>query len=100
MKATSTLTIRITRACIHAEERLLTWHPVGVFDDHTADLVLEYLELAEKYEDEPFHRYTDLTGISEIQVGLGHVVRLARKRRNYQGPPVKSAIYGSSTESL
>lgn len=100
MIATPTLTTRFTHACFHAEERLLTWHPVGVFDENTADHILEYLELAEKFEGEPFHRYTDLTRISEIEIGLGHVVRLARRRRSYKGPPVKSAIQASSIVSL
>ena len=70
MNATATLITRFPHACIHADERLLTWHPVGVFDEKTADQILEYLELAERFEGEPFHRYTDLTRISEIQIGL------------------------------
>ena len=98
--ATAPLTTRFTHARLHADERLLTWHPIGVFDEKTADHILEFLELAEKFEGEPFDRYTDLTGLSEIQIGLGHVVRLARQRRRYKGPPVKSAIYSSSIVSL
>lgn len=100
MIATSPVTTRFTHACIHADERLLTWHPVGVFDEKVADHILEFLELAEKFEGEPFDRYADLTRISENKIGLGYVVRLARQRRRYKGPPVKSAIHASTVENL
>ena len=100
MIATPSLTTRFTNARFYADERLLTWHPVGVYDENTAAHVLEYLELAEKFEDEPFDRYTDMTGLSEIRISLSHVVRLARQRRSYKGPPVKSAIQASSFVSV
>ena len=92
MTATLPLTKRFANACLHADERLLTWHPAGVFDEKTADQVLDFMELAEKFEDEPFNRYADLSDLSEIHIALSHVVRLARRRRGYKGPPVKSAI--------
>jgi hypothetical protein len=100
MIATPSLTTRFAHARFYADERLLTWHPTGVFGDNTAAHVMEYLELAEEFEGEAFDRYTDLTRISEIQLGLGDVVRLARQRLRYKGPHVKSAIHASSVESV
>jgi hypothetical protein len=96
MTAALPLTTRFTNACLHADERLLTWHPAGIFDENTADQILEFMEVAEKFEEEPFHRYADLSDLSEIHLPLSHVVRLARRRRCYKGPPVKSAILASS----
>jgi hypothetical protein len=100
MIATPSLTTRFTNAQFHADEHLLTWHPAGVFDEITASHVLEFLELAEKFEGEPFDRYTDVTHVSEHRIGLDFVVRLARQRCGYKGPPVKSAIRASTLESL
>lgn len=59
---------------------------------------MDFLELAEKGQS--FHRYTDLTGHSRIEIGLDHVVRIARRRLRYRGPRVKSAFYAVRLISL
>jgi hypothetical protein len=41
-----------------------------------------------------------MSGFTQVKVALGHVVRLARQRRNYKGPPVKSAIQASGFVGL
>jgi hypothetical protein len=87
-------------AHFHAEHRLITWFPTGVLDDARADRVVEFLENAEKLEGKPFHRYTDMTGYTRIQLGLDHIVRLARRRRRYTGPAVRSAFYAVRLLSL
>ena len=48
MITTSELTERFPFARFHPEWRLMTWHPTGVLDDKSADLVLEFMELASR----------------------------------------------------
>jgi hypothetical protein len=84
----------------HADRHLVTWFPTGVLDDERADRIVEFLEWQEPIA-EPFHRYTDMTGHTRIQIGLDHVVRLARRRkRSYKGPLVKSAFFAVRLISL
>jgi hypothetical protein len=86
-------------AQLHADHRLMTWFPSGVLTDEEADRVVDFLEEAEKVEGKRFHRYTDMTGYSQIELGLDHIVRLARRRRRYAGPPIRSAFYVSRSLS-
>ena len=87
------LAAKFPYAQFHPEAHLLTWFPTGVLDNERADRVIEFLEVQES-EGEPFHRYTDLSGYTRIQIELDHVVRLARRRRRgYQGIPIKSAFF-------
>jgi hypothetical protein len=62
--------------------------------------VVEFLESAEKLEGKPFDRYTDMTGYNRIEIGLDHIVRLARRRNNYKGPSVRSAFHAVRLLSL
>jgi hypothetical protein len=93
MSAPLSLTTRFPRARFYPDWRLLTLHPTGILDETEADRVMEFVELREKIDGQPFHRYTDLTGLTQIKTGLGHVVRMARQRRSYSGPRVKSAFH-------
>ena len=78
----------------HADSHLVTWHPDGVFNDKLADRVVEFVETQEQIEHEPFHRYTDLTGFTRIDLHLNHVFNIARRRKQgYRGAPVKSAFF-------
>lgn len=77
----------------HPAYHLVTWHPRGVFDDRLADRVVKFLELCEQIEGASFHRFTDMTAISRINLGIDHVFHIARLRRGYRGRPVKSAVY-------
>lgn len=78
----------------HAAWKLITCHPTGVLDDERADRMIEYLETEAEVDGAAFHRFTDLFGYERIQIGLDHIVRLARRRKQgYKGPPVKSAFY-------
>ena len=78
----------------HPEQRLITWFPQGVLTNDRADELVEFLELAEKHEGKPFNRYTDMSGYTQIDIGLDHIIRLARRRRkDYRGAPVRSAFY-------
>jgi hypothetical protein len=87
-------------ARFHRELALLTWHPDGTLDDDHADEALELMEATEPMEEKGFHRYWDMTRYDRIQLNLDHIVRLARRRRRYKGPPVKSAFYAVRLISL
>jgi hypothetical protein len=77
----------------HAEVRVMTWHPQGILDDELADRILEFVELEEQLADGPFHRYTDLNGLTHIHLQFGHSFQIAERRRSgYAGEPVKSAF--------
>ena len=85
---------RIANTAFHPEFNLLTWHPRGLFDDDLADRMVEFLEFEEASMG-AFNRYTDLTGLTEIRLRIGHAFELAtRRRENYAlADRVKSAIY-------
>jgi hypothetical protein len=100
MSAPLSLTTRFPCACFYPDWRVLTWYPTGIFDEKEADRVLEFIELREKIDGQPFNRYTDMTGLTQIKTGLGHVVRMARQRHSYKGPVVKSAFYAVRLISL
>jgi hypothetical protein len=94
------LAAKFPHAYFHPEARVLTWFPSGVLDNERADRVIEFLE-GQESEGEPFHRYTDMSGYTRIQVELDHVVRLARRRiHSYQGLPIKSAFYAVRLTSV
>lgn len=87
------LTKLFPQARFHADWQLVTWHPQGVLTEARADRMVEFLETQEPIAGQPFNRFTDMSGYTRIQIGLDHVVRLARHRRQaYRGAPVKSAI--------
>jgi len=91
---------KFPHAYFHREYRLITWYPSGHLTNDRADQVIDFLEHAETIEDKPFNRYTDMTGYSRIELGLDHIVRLARRRRGYKGVPVRSAFYAVRLLSL
>jgi hypothetical protein len=91
---------KFPHACFHREYRLITWCPSGNLTNERADQVVDFLEHAETIEDKPFNRYTDMTGYKRIELGLDHIVRLARRRRAYKGVPVRSAFYAVRLLSL
>jgi hypothetical protein len=82
-------------ARFHEEWNLVTWHPTGILDNERADRVVDFLESEEQPGDKPFDRFTDLDGYGRVRLGLDHIVRIARRRRRYAGPPVKSALYAT-----
>jgi hypothetical protein len=78
----------------HPGAQLVSWHPTGVFDDALADRVIDFIESEERLDDEPFHRFTDFSGLTEIRLTFGHISQIARRRRSgYTGPEVKSAFF-------
>jgi hypothetical protein len=61
--------------------KLTTWHPKGVFDEPFADKLIAFIEWEEYIQEEPWDRYADLSGVTEIRIGLDHLIRTARRRR-------------------
>lgn len=86
-------------ARFHADCRLITWHPTGILDNERADRIVSFLEHEEAPGAAAFNRFTDMNGYSRIKIGLDHIVRIARRRRSYAGPPVKSAFFATRTVS-
>lgn len=84
------------RSRYHSEARLLTWHPRGIFDDTLADEILAMLEAEETLEDVPFHRFTDLSFLTEIHLKIGHVFEIAKHRRTV-AESVRSAFFAQTT---
>jgi hypothetical protein len=83
----------------YAEWRLLTWHPRGLFDDALADKIIGAVGSEERVEEEPFHRYTDFSGLTHIRLKVGHVFDVAKLRRSVS-EPVKSAFFSDTTVGL
>lgn len=87
------------RTWFHPKWQLVTWHPAGVFDDAMADQIVEFVELEENIQEAPFHRYTDLSGLTHIRLTAGHIFQIA-KRRHQVAEPVKSAFWTNKIVSL
>ena len=83
----------------YPEFRLTTWHPQGTFDTALANKVIAFIEWEEYIQEAPFDRYTDLSGIVEIRIGIGSIIEMARRRR-FVREPVKSALFGHDRARL
>ena len=100
MSGITRITEQFSDARYHEAWSLVTWHPAGVLDNERADRVVDFLESEEQPDGKPFHRFTDLNGYGRMRMGLDHIVRIARRRRRYAGPPVKSAFYATRPVSV
>jgi hypothetical protein len=100
MPSAQAINERFEFARFHKKWDLITWHQQGILTDGAIDQAVDYLELAEESDEQPFNRFFDLSGYSIIQISLDHVVRLARRRRRYKGAPVRSALYAVRLISL
>jgi hypothetical protein len=79
--------------------KLTTWHPQGTFNADLAKKIVAFIESEEYIQDAPFDRYTDLSGLAEIRIGIGSMIEIARRRR-FARQPVKSALFGHDRASL
>ena len=74
--------------------RLRTWKPSGLLDAKRTNEILHFVELEEKFGEEPFNRFIDLSAIDAVRLRMVDVEKLAARRfENYHGTPVKSAIF-------
>ena len=86
-------------AVYYPKFRLMTWHPIGIFDGALADKVREFVEREEHMQDAPFNRYTDLSGVTEVQISLERLLEVACGRRRAL-QPVNSAIFADKKFSF
>jgi len=79
----------------YPEAHLATWHPQGVLDDEFADRVVALLEDEEYAAENPFDRYTDMSGLTAVRLSVGRMFRISERRRAGYAwtKPVKSAFY-------
>src|SRR5208282_5385636 len=87
--------IETTRTHFHAGHRLVTWHPRGILDDSLVDEIAYFTQTLEQLSEAPFELYTDLSGLSEIHLAVGHIFTIAEEPRldTADMPPVKSAFF-------
>jgi hypothetical protein len=86
-------------AVYYPKFRLMTWHPIGIFDGALADKVREFIEWEEHMQDASFNRYTDLSGVTEVQISLQRLLEAARQRRRVL-QAVNSAIFADKKHSF
>jgi hypothetical protein len=83
----------------HPKFKLIAWFPRGMLKDSFVDQVVEFIEMEERIQDSPFDRYIDFSGLSQIRLGMGHIIQVARRRRPVR-QPVKTAIFGDQSISF
>ncbi len=83
----------------YPEFRLTTWHPQGTFDAALANKIIAFIEWEEYIQDAPFDRYTDLSGIAEIRIGIGSMIEIARRRRFVQRTSEVGALWPRSGQA-
>lgn len=86
--------IETMRTHFHAGQRLVTWHPRGTLDDALLDELSYFTQTLEQLAESPFHRYTNLSGLRDIRLKIGHIFEIAEERKAAHAglPPVKSAF--------
>jgi hypothetical protein len=62
-----------------------------VLNEAFADQVIEFIEMEERIQEAPFDRYADLSGLTQIRIGIDHIIHTARRRRKVK-QPAKSAL--------
>jgi len=87
------------RTWYHPRWKLLTWHPRGVLNEAFADQVIAFIEMEERIQEAPFDRYVDLSGLTQIRIGIDHIIHTARRRRIVK-QPVKTALFADNPVSF
>jgi hypothetical protein len=79
--------------------RLMTWHPMGIFDAALADKLREFIEREEHLQNAPFDRYADLSGVAQVRISLERLSEVASRRRSAL-QPVKSAVFADKKHTF
>jgi hypothetical protein len=87
------------RTWYHPRWKLLTWYPRGVLNEAFADQMIAFIEMEESIQEAPFDRYTDLSGLTQIRIGIDHIIHTARRRRTVK-QPVKTALFADNPMSF
>jgi hypothetical protein len=86
-------------ALYYPKHRLMTWHPIGIFDAALADEVRQFIEWEEHVQDAKFDRYIDLSGVTQVRISLQRLSEIARRRRRVL-QRVSSAIFSDKKSSF
>jgi hypothetical protein len=87
------------RTWYHPKWKLLTWYPRGVLNEAFADQLIAFIEMEERLQETPFDRYVDLSGLTDIRLGIDHVILTARRRRIVK-QPVKTGLFANNPISF
>ena len=85
-------------ALYYPKFHLMTWHPMGIFDGALADKLREFIEWEEHVQDVPFDRYTDLSGVTKVDISLQRLSEAACRRQR-ASQSVNSAIFADKKYS-
>jgi hypothetical protein len=79
----------------HHDLRLMVLKGRGTLTRERVTEIVEFLDNEEERTQEPFNRFTDMSGIDGIELDLPFVYQIALHRRvtYVNRPPVKSAFY-------
>lgn len=83
------------RTWYHLKWKLLTWFPRGLLNEAFADQMIAFIEMEESIQEAPFDRYTDLSGLTQIRIGIDDIIYTARRRRTVR-QPVKVALFADN----
>jgi hypothetical protein len=83
----------------HQDIRLLIYRPRGLIDEAAINNIISVIEHLEAETQEPFDRFSDTTGIHEVELNFRYVIRVSLHRRlSHKGrAPVKSAILATDS---
>lgn len=84
-----------TRTSFSPEWSLESWHPVGTLTATHATVMAHYIGFEERVKGQNFNRFTDMSGLTAIDLEAGDIADLAAERKSsYSGlPPGKAAFF-------
>lgn len=88
----------VVKTRFYPELKLRTWYPEGVLDRAMVHFMANDVGASERTNDEPFHRFCDLSKVTAVHlefIELAYLVAVRRADCNNQ-PPVKSAYLAVS----
>jgi hypothetical protein len=83
----------------HPDIRLLIYRPRGLIDEAVLNKIVSVIEDLEAETQEPFNRFSDTSGIHEVELNFRYVIHVSLHRRlSHKGrAPVKSAILATDS---
>ena len=94
-----TLLTDFPRMRYHPKFRLMTWHPMGIFDRALVEKLRECIEWEEHVQNAPFDRYADLSGVTQVELSQQSLVEIASRRHRVL-QPVKSAFFADKRHTF
>jgi hypothetical protein len=73
----------------------MVYRPRGILSESRVNAIIEFLEQEENEAESSFNRFTDLSKVEALNLGVNAMIRISLHRRLAYGnhPPVKSAFY-------